>query len=602
MIGGGGHLTAAEIAKLGLPGLPGSKRGVIFTAERQSWSWIERKGRGGISRAYAIADLPEPARAALEATRVPLIPANLRPVGRPAGSDFFTLNPAVADAVEAILADRPLAAMRILELLARRFPVLPSRRTLSRFMARLEEEKAALLASTRNPDLYKSRYKLALGRADGSVTRANQVWELDTTKADVLTKGGRIMVLGLIDRYSRRARFMIAPSESGQAVRRLLVDTIRAWGVMPETVMTDNGSGYVNASIVSALETLGIHHHRCLPGTPEGKPYVERLFGTFTRERAELLDGYAGHNVAEAQALRAVAKKRTGRALVVPALEPEELQAILDNWTEGVYNHREHSGIRMTPFRRWTSCTTPSTRAPSDDVLKIALSRRIGPARVGKRGIRWKSGRYWSDALPAWMGRMVMLRRDEDDLGAIFVFDEDGHFIDTAVNHDRAGMSEEAFARAAARHQGEWMKAARADVRAKQASFRFEDVRDEVLREDAIAAGKVTALPRPTIERATAAMDSIAARPAPALPSERELAVAIARAAPRLKLETPIADKVAAADRVIAAADAGDEVDAEALRRARLYAGSSEYRAEKMATAPFGAAASPSSPQRRISA
>ena len=264
-----------------------------------------------------------------------------------------------------ILSQRQLAAPRILELLAQRFAVLPSRRTLSRFIAKLEEDKAALLASTRNPDEFKSRYRVALGRADGSVTHANQVWELDTTKADVLTKGGRRMVLGLIDRYSRRARFLVANSESGQAVRRLLIETIRDWGVMPETVMTDNGSGYINASIVSALETLGIQHYRCPPGSPEKKPFIERLFGTFTRERAELLEGYSGHNVADAQALRAKARKESGRAVIVPELEPEELQRILDAWLDGVYHVRKHSSLPTSPFRRWgMSSTRPSWSAP----------------------------------------------------------------------------------------------------------------------------------------------------------------------------------------------------------------------------------------------
>ena len=41
-------------------------------------------------------------------------------------------------------------------------------------------------------------------------------------------------------------------------------------------------------------------------------------------------------------------------------------------------------------------------------------SKAEGTAIVGKRGIRWKNGRYWSAALPTWMGRMVQIRRDEE--------------------------------------------------------------------------------------------------------------------------------------------------------------------------------------------
>jgi lambda repressor-like predicted transcriptional regulator len=62
---GGTHLSAAQLAQLALPGLPKSKRGVQFVADRESWPWIERPGRGG-GRLYAIENLPEPARKALE--------------------------------------------------------------------------------------------------------------------------------------------------------------------------------------------------------------------------------------------------------------------------------------------------------------------------------------------------------------------------------------------------------------------------------------------------------------------------------------------------------------------------------------------------------
>jgi transposase InsO family protein len=582
----GGHLSAAEIAALQLPGLPGSKKGVLNRAEAERWSWIERKGRGG-GRLYAIADLPEQARAVLEQRTAKLIPANLRPVGRPQGSDFFTRNPEIADAVEALIAEQSRSAMRVLELLSRRFHVLPSRRSLSRFIAKLETEKAALLASTRNPDLFNSRYRISLGRADGSVTHANQVWELDTTPVDVQLKGGRKAILGVIDRYSRRARFLVADSESGQSVRRLLIDTIRAWGVMPETVMTDNGSGYINGSIISALETLGIEHFRCPPGSPWKKPFIERLFGTFTRERAELLDGYSGHNVAEAQALRSREKKRTGKAVILPSMEADELQAVLDAWLDGVYHRREHSGIRAAPLDRWRQSCGLSTKAPSEDVLRIALSKLIGSAKVGKRGVQWKHGRYWSPPLAPWIGRMVTIRRDEDELGAIFVFDENGSFIDTAINHERAGISEEQFARAARRHQDEHMNQARAELRQKQRAFRFEDARDQLLRDDALAAGKLAILPGRTEARSTPQLDSIATAPAPAVPDQARLDDAMRRTAPRRAAEPSTAEKVAWADRILRAELAGEDVDPAELARARLFASTTAYRAQKALMAPF---------------
>jgi putative transposase len=598
----GGHISAADLAKLALPGLPSTKRGINLRAAQDGWAWTQRPGRGG-GRLYSIASLPDAARAALEQHQARRVPANLRSVGRPKGSDFFTRHPEVADAVEAIIGERQIADTRILELLAQRFAILPSRRTLARFRARLEEEKRALLASTRDPDAYKSRYKLALGRADGAITHANQRWEIDTTKADVLTKGGRICVLGLIDVYSRRARFLVVPSESAQSVRRLLVTTIRAWGVMPEEVGTDNGSGFVNESLKTALPLLGIRQERALPGAPEKKPFVERLFGTFTRERAQLLDGFAGHNVAQAQALRAKAKKDTGRAVIVPHLTPEELQTIIDAWTDGVYNQREHGTTRAAPLVRFMSSKVPSAAAPSDDQLRIALSKYEGPATVGKRGVQWKRGRYWAEGLAPWIGRQVVLRRDEDDLGSLFVFDEDGRFIDVAVNHERAGLSETAFAAWASSTQASFMNEARAQLRAKQRAFSFEEVRDALLRSDAEKAGKLATLPLPTIDRSTPHLDSFAQAPAPALPTESSLEDAMIRTAPRRRSAEPsLAERIAAADRVIAAAQRGEAVDPDELQRAELFATSSTYRAEKMLTGDFRAPTPRIDHQRRYSA
>lgn len=587
---GGTHLSAKELAGLRLPGLPTSERRVLARAMSEGWSYVDRLGRGG-GRRYAIADLPEEARKAFTERRAKIVPANTRSPGRPKGTDFFTAHPAVADAVEVILSHQQLAAPRVLELLAQKFAELPSRRTLARFILKLEQQKKALLASTRDPDAYKNRYRVSLGRADGSVTRAHEVWELDTTAADVLTKGGRKMIFGVIDRYSRRTRFMVGPAESGQAVRRLLVDTIRAWGVMPEAVMTDNGSGYINKSIVTALETLGIEHRICPPGSPEKKPHVERVFGTFTRQRAELLQGYAGHSVADAQKLRGRQKKITGRAEIVAELEPEDLQQVLDGWLDGVYHVSVHSSLRMTPMQRWLSSPTPARAAPSEDVLKIALSAFVSHATVGKRGVQWKGGRYWAPALAAFMGQQVQVRRDEDDLGALFIFDADGHFIDVAVNHERAGLSEQEFAEAARRQQAAVMNQQRAELRDKKRAFSMEEARDALLRSDAEAAGKLRHLPLPTTKEWTPQVESIAAAPEPTMPSAAEIERAFAQTAPVAAAPAiPISDRVRDADRVLAAADRGEQVDPTELQRATLFASSNAYRAEKLLTGAFGSA------------
>ena len=326
-------VTASELAAMQIAGYPRTARSWNRLRERHSWSAVPRRGPRGVEL-WLVDQLPADVQAAIIAHRTAQltpavtisapIAANdvLRGRGRPKGTGYFDRHPEVAAAVLSYVAAHRHSAPVVLRLLATRFPELPELHTLRRHIRRLEANIPATLRRERDPDGAKNRYQLALGRADGGVSAAHEVWELDTTKADLMTLGGRRMVLGVIDRWSRRVRFLVAPSESGQSVRRLLIDTITAWGVMPDRVVTDNGSGYINGSIVSALEILGIAHEPCLPGSPERKPFVERMFQGFMHHRAALLPGFTGKSVAEAQKLRGRAKKQTGRAEIVATLTP----------------------------------------------------------------------------------------------------------------------------------------------------------------------------------------------------------------------------------------------------------------------------------------
>ena len=591
MLIGRTHLSAQEIAALALDGLPETKRGVHLLAERAGWASVPRQGRGG-GRVYAVADLPERARRDL-ADRVAAQPVDLRGVGRPKGSDYWSSNPDVAGTVEAWIAERPLSAARVLELLGTRFAKLPSKRTIERFIARLEQEKPALLASMRDPDLYKSKYRLALGRADAGVSHAHQVWEIDTTKADVLCREGRKCILGIVDVWSRRTFYLVVDSESARSVLRTLMGAILAWGVIPEILRCDNGSGYINETVKTALKLLNIEHDPVPPASGDKKPFVERMFGTFTRERAALLGGFAGHNVAQAAKLRQAAKVRTGRAVVVPEISAADLQGLINAWLDGVYHLRVHTGMGASPLERWTNSPQPARRAPDEGTLKLALSAAIGPAKVTKRGITWQRGRYWHPALAAWMDRDVMLRRDEDDLGEVYVFDGDGCYIATAVNHQRAGLSEQAFATEARRQQAAWMAEQRAGLRAKARQFTFEDARDALLRADAEAAGKLVTLPVATHAHATAMTDSVRDQP-----TERPAPAALAAASlakPRTRAPEP-AERIARTDAVLADHAAGRPVDPDELRAARLFAQSPEYRADKMLRLPVPSRASSAVP------
>ncbi|WDF73496.1 DDE-type integrase/transposase/recombinase [Novosphingobium sp. KACC 22771] len=590
-------LTAQQLADLRLAGLPTTKRGINLRADTESWPWKPRVGVGG-GKLYSVLGLPAAARDDLLARRSEALPASNRPVGRPKGTSYFDRNPDAADAVEAYLTARPVSARNLLKLLAADgFAELPTMRTLQRFVRDLEERKKVLFTALRDPDGYKSAYAPALGRMDATVSYAHEMWEIDTTKADVMCTDGRKAVLGIIDRWSRRARFLVVESESAQSVRRMLVTTITAWGVMPAILKTDNGSGFINATMETALPYLEIALDPCLPGTPEDKPHVERLFGTFMRERASLLDGFIGHNVAQAQKLRAAAKKKTGRAEIIASISSAELQAILDAWVDGEYHQRTHSSLKMSPMEKWQRSPTPPRAAAGERELKLALSAYVGTAMIGKRGVRWKNGRYWSPCFVEWMGKPVVLRRDEDDLGELFIFDGDGNYIDTAVNAERSGLSEQQFAMAAQRQMATYMSQAKAEVRAKQKQYSYEAARDKMLRDEAEAAGKLIHLPGPAVQHVSPTIASMADKPAPVAVQPGRLDEVMRKTQPAPTART-VPQKVAEADAILAAKARGEGVEAEALRRAELYAGSSEYRAHKMTFVEFPRS-NPATPSRR---
>jgi hypothetical protein len=256
---------------------------------------------------------------------------------------------------------------------------------------------------------------------------------------------------------------------------------------------------------------------------------------------------------------------------------------------DGTYHQRKHSMIGMPPMEKWQRSPQPARSVPPESLLKIAFSAVIGSATVTKRGVRWKSGRYWADTLIPLMGKQVMLRWDEGDLGALYIFDEAGNYVDTAVNVERKGFSQQAMAMAARREMAKFINEQRAELKQKKASFSVEKAMDAVLRDEAERAGKLTHFPRPTEARSTSAMDSIVNAPAPPVPDTSKLDAMIASApAPRPAVRSA-ADKMAEADAIIAAAARGETVDADALRRAQLYATTTEYRAEKMMVVAFGA-------------
>lgn len=172
---------------------------------------------------------------------------------------------------------------------------LPPIRTVQDALRRWRETERVALTAITNPDAYKSRFKLAGNNTATTVTRLNEVWQIDASPMDALCVNGRHSVYLAIDVWSRRVVVYVSKTPRAEAVGLLLRRAILAWGV-PETVKSDNGSDFTAKASQRLLASLGIAHELSPAFTPEDKAFVERAVGTFQRDLGPILPGFIGHN------------------------------------------------------------------------------------------------------------------------------------------------------------------------------------------------------------------------------------------------------------------------------------------------------------------
>ncbi len=353
------------------------------------------------------------------------------------------------------------------------------------FLNQQRSTNPQIFAFLDNPDAWRSKHQLALGSASEKAHHFLHYVEVDSTIADVTCSDGkRYNICGLIDIFSRKCKFLVTQTSSSWAIAGLLRATIMDWG-LPENLVRDNGKDYGSQMITDACRALEIEEVVLPPFTPEGKPHIERVFGTLTRDLFETLPGYCGHNVAEAQAIRSRESfaerfgkgkdkaKGTGEKLFVKSsspdpsaktfnisssvgcgeqsephrsrnLTPQELQVAIDRWVEQVYHLRSHGSLRVSPNTRAASVPVRPRRIEDPRSLDILLAPAPkGPTRtVLKKGILLENQTYWGNELIDYIGRKVAVRLDMRDAGRIFCFDPDTKaFICEALDLSISGLS-----------------------------------------------------------------------------------------------------------------------------------------------------------------
>lgn len=433
-----------------------------------------------------------------------------------------------------VIKDNPHAKSRhVLRALRARFNAerVPSHRTVQRYIKDWSERNAQLKTYIKNPDAWRSLYRTAYGTASEQIIRLNQLWELDSTPADVMLKDGRHAIIGMIDVYTRQARLHVARTSSSAGIISLLRRTILEMG-MPEAVGTDQGKDYLSKAVRRVLPALGIEHLEMPPFSPEKKPFIERFFRTFSHDMVELLPGFIGHNVADRQAIEArrsfADRLMKGGDAIEIEMDAEELQAFCDEWVRDVYAHEPHGGLNGR---------TPYQMAAGQSVHKIenerALDLLLAPAPGGdgmrtvtKKGIRINGLHFIAPELGAYAGQQVLCLYDEADAGRVYVFGgADVDFLCIAECPDITGVSRQELAIEARKYQQRVLAEQKKELDAAARKASTGEIWREIMAAKREEASVMRRIDGPTASYTTDALDaaSAAADARDAMDAPREL-------------------------------------------------------------------------------
>lgn len=437
--------------------------------------------------------------------------------GNRVGTTIIETTPEIENLVLSIIHDKPhTSASVIYKALKARLTVekLPSVQTLRRYIAEWKKENKQLHAFITNPDAWRSKYQAAAGDADAGVVRLNQRWEMDTTPGDVLLSDGRYVAIGVIDVFSRRLKLHVSRTSSSLGVSALIRKAIKAWGV-PETIGTDQGSDYTSKHIAQSLTSLGIEQKIAPPFSPDRKPFIERAFGTFSRDILELCDGYIGHSVAERkeiEARRSFADRlmKKGQSLDMSRMTPAEFQSFCDRWCDDLYAHAPHGGLNgKTPFT--VASTWPGElRKVQDeralDILLAPMPDGDGHRYIGKKGLRIDGAYFEATEFGGREGDRVQVKIDEGDIGTVYVFDEKGAFICRAFCTERMGIDLKALSAARKTQQKQRLIEARRELKRKH--VKTTDLVHNILDKAREDNSTVLAFPQPAEVHSTPAISA----------------------------------------------------------------------------------------------
>lgn len=437
--------------------------------------------------------------------------------GRPAKIEAAADGAVVTALLGAIAKQSFLSADQLGAYLRDRFgDALPeiSERTIQRARTKYEAEHRNALLAIRDPDKFRSTVEHS---ATNSTFAAglNDLWQIDASPADVMLAGKRRHSIYLaIDIWSRRVRVLVTRSPRAEAVAMLLRACILAWGV-PRRVKTDNGSDFKAKSISRLFAAMQIEHELSAPYEPKSKGNVERAIGTFQRDLATC-PGFIGHSVADRKVIesRKAFSKRLGMSeldLFDVQMDLPEFQQWCNDWSDKVYAHRPHSGLKkLTPFMRaasWRGELRRLEHPKALDILLAPIAGRDGVRTVGKQGLKIGSEHYQTSAAP--VGSEVLVRMDPCDLGRAIVFSLDGEtYLGDAICPHLAGEDPVEVTMRVKAAQKALLKEETDRIKGEMRKIKPRDFSDALIRQGEKRAANLAYIERPATPFSTPALDA----------------------------------------------------------------------------------------------
>jgi hypothetical protein len=447
--------------------------------------------------------------------------------GHKKNSGIINSNPELLKYCLALIQEYPhIKGERIHELLTAEFGTqyeIPCARSCRRWLQKWKTENQALYMSMFDPSAWQNTRMVAFGNMSAEITRINQLWEFDSTPADIMLTDGRYSIVGVLDVFTRRVKLVLKPTSNAAAIATLIRRAILDWG-LPEVARTDNGADYLSNHITTVWGSLDIENDITNPYSGWEKPYIERFFRTFSHGIAELLQGYIGHNVVDRERIssrltfekRLMEKREKGAAKVgiEVNLNSKEFEKFMHQWVEHHYHHTTHSNLKCTPFEQYTQHQQTIKRLEDERVLDVLLAPV--PGQKGFRtitksnGISVEGGHYIHAELGAYIGERVFCRWNEKDIGKIFVFHAlHEHYICEAVNAEIAdndismghAMEAKRIQRAQLKDQRKAFKTMAAQQDVSQAAQKYLDYRST-------QNGGLNAFPKPAAHVSTTATQS----------------------------------------------------------------------------------------------